>query len=204
VNKLSLLASVLLTTTTLTVGRAQTQAVTAFTYQDLRGDYERTKGWEFTVDQTLTVTHLGIWDQSPVTGGWHRLYLWTASGQTLVWRNITLPSGGSGGPEWRRVEASAVLQPGNTYVVAYIPESIELMAQNIASLQTDPLVNWVAWRHEDHASFPTSRSTDPRSGYIGASFRFNGPDPVPEPPTVQLPVLLALGAVAAWRWRGRR
>jgi hypothetical protein len=167
-----------------------------------------TLGFEFSVNQSLSVTALGVYDdgQDGLANS-AQVGIWDISGNLLA--SVTVPSGTAGTlvGDFRYADISPLtLSPGQDYVVgAYINDT----ATSFNTLQGgsgfyDPAVNGIEDRFSNFNSmfsFPDSTNDHPGGAWLGGNFLFASP--VPEPSSV---TLLALGGfgMLGYFWRRRQ
>jgi hypothetical protein len=126
-----------------------------------------TDGWEFSVEKTLAITSLGVWDykldgfatEIPVG-------IWNAEGKLLV--SQTVPKGKAAAEidGFRYVDiAPTVLQPGSGYVIgaAYTPQTKENIGggNSNGKFFSDGAIRWVRRRRvirKEGLSFPEPQS----------------------------------------------
>ena len=160
----------------------------------------QTLGWEFTLTQSLTVTHLGIFDiDADGLAERHQVAIWDTAQSLLAQATVTsgdlamASSSSSGRWLFASLANSLVLGPG-TYVIGadYVTGIDKVMTSGVISMA--PGLTFVQGRF---VSTPTSgfdfpNSTFPTSGgHFGPNMLTAAP-PVPEPGT-----LLLLGSALA-------
>jgi len=188
--------------------QAEERAVLNDMFTNVYPAFGTTAGWEFSLTQPVSVTHLGVWDYyRNGLGQAHSVSIWTASGGSPLVTG-TVPAGGASGSYWYWVElASPTLLGTGDYVIgAYFATGTDALLgyQQVGSgppPTTGPGVTYVESRYCAGNAFPTE-TTSWEKGYFGPNFRYD-PNPIPEPALVQLPFLLGLGGVGVW-WRRRR
>jgi Domain of unknown function (DUF4082)/PEP-CTERM motif len=166
-----------------------------------------TLGWHFTVLNDITLTDLGLFDDSQdgLTDS-YEIGLWDSS-QTLL-RSATLSSG-SGTTlieEFRFVSVSPLLlSAGQTYAIGalYISGNDFLIFPGAATgFTTAPDLTFLnnAFAGDGSLSFPGD-SSEPGAAYFGPNFRYDSAA-IPEPASLTL-FGLGLAGIARRRWRQR-
>lgn len=152
-------------------------------------------GWEFTVNESINVTHLGKFDyeDNGLVGLDVGLYDRTAGGTLLA--STSLATGASSETSgaytaFYKAITSVTLTPGNTYTIAAVqdgPTEAIFWAANTATYASE--INYVRGIAASGASLPatfTSNSpqlTGTTNGYFGGTFKFEA---VPEPSSLAL------------------
>jgi len=160
-----------------------------------------TVGWQFSLAQPVTVTHLGLWDYDG-TGlkESHLVSIWDSGGTLMT--SATVSGSGAGNWVWASVPSTTLNTGPYTIGARYISRTQDLVGLSADTVSTAPGVTHIKGVGGPWGSVP-SIDYDKQKGYFGPNFRMLDPDPIPEPALVQLPVLLAMGAVCAWRRRAR-
>jgi hypothetical protein len=196
---------------------ADTIAVDGFTPPfgiNAENDLNRALGWSFSVDTSLTVKELGVWDaDGDGFGQSHRVGIWTEAGSllgsALVQAGTATPAQGPGvaGGLFRFAPVSdIVLDVGESYIIGAHFNGDDEFIYDAAGMSTASEVNFVETRFGDPGSafsFPNSNfvlSGHPelvgRLGLVGPNFTY-----VPEPSTA---VLFGFGLIGLATSRRRR
>lgn len=183
--------------------RADTVALESWSDPDFLYMHNYTLGWKFTLASPVEVTQLGLWDseQNGLTDS-HHIRIWSSSGDQ-VFADATLPATSVQGQQWHWVSmASPTLLPAGTYVIgAHFATAFDLAVLKATGVTTAPGVTCVECRNSASDVFPVADPSREKA-YFGPNFRFQDPNPVPEPAFLQLPFLVALGGAGLW-WRRR-
>lgn len=133
-------------------------------------------GWEFTLSETVTVTHLGLWDQN--NDGFaerHPIGLFRLSDGALL-ATGTMSQGSSDPLDdgFRYIEVTPVtLDPNVNYVVSYhSSQSVDFVVTNGLGEVFAPEVNWVQGRWEFAGSLGIPANTTSADRY-GPNFKFD-------------------------------
>ena len=152
-----------------------------------------TLGWEFTLTQDITVTHLGIYDYDDNNGfDRHDIGLWQVSDQALLTSGtVRWDSELVDGFRYDDVE-DVLLTAGPTYVVAFYVDwsgSDDEVVTSVSSITIDPVVTIGDVRYEvDIFGSDITFPTETHGGYrIGPNFLFEtSGSTVPAPGAVGL------------------
>ncbi|HWZ32913.1 MAG TPA: PEP-CTERM sorting domain-containing protein [Bryobacteraceae bacterium] len=167
-----------------------------------------TEGWTFTVNQTITVTDLAVFD----SGGAalidsHAVGIWNSVGALLV--STTIDAGNvdtletdSLGQTWRDKAASVTLTPG-TYTIGAVwatGNDPMIFPGQLGSITTGGAITFGqgAFIAGSTLTDPTNLNGD-HASYFGANFEYNAAA-VPEPSSLALIGIGAIGIGLA-RWR---
>ena len=164
-------------------------------------------GWQFTVNQNIKLTHLGLYDDWP--NGFsidHPIGLWRLNDGTLL-ASGTMSAGTSDTliNHFRYIDVPDVqLSVGVNYVVGYYTSSdhSDYMITEASSLQVNPVVNLVVGRWDISGRFQMPANLNvpnPLEPFMPHDFGPNFLFEVPEPAT-----LLLLGAGAMMLRRRNR
>lgn len=163
-------------------------------------------GWEFDVLKPVWVGRLGYFNYGPLGAGIttpHQVGIFDASGNLLVSATVNPGDPVQGWFAWKPLTSPFLLPVGTGYRIAATTGPLDLYTYSVSSITVDPDIAWVTNRY---VRTPTSTLLFP-TRTIGSypGYHFFGPnfDIVPEPATVQLPLLLSFAALAWWR-RNRR
>ncbi|MBZ5602894.1 MAG: DUF4082 domain-containing protein [Acidobacteriia bacterium] len=141
-------------------------------------------GWEFTVNDPITVTQLGLFD----VGGdgfadSHPVGLWTDTGSLLA--STTIPAGTAAnlvdGFRYESI-ASTMLDPGTYVIGAFYPRrSNDEILLFVSGLTTASPITYLENRDATLAvtslSFPDGTFRNQEQGYFGPNFQFTTPEP---------------------------
>lgn len=170
----------------ITLGRfpanANTIAIDFTDYFAQINDSQQTRGWDFTVNSSILVTDLGVWDAnntvfkgSPGDGLTQPLTvsLWDNASQLLL-AQATVPSGTTGALvddfRYAALLTPVQLDPGHTYVVSvFYPQTGDPDATNVTGISTAPEINYGSGRS---TQFGFPNSVDANNGYFGPNFQF--------------------------------
>ena len=169
--------------------------------------FNRSLGWQFNVNTSLTVVGLGWFDNGAngLEVG-HTVGIWDPSGALLA--SVFVPAG-TVAPldgQFRTVAiAPLVLPVGVGYIVGGedFETNLERIAFNVTQT-VDSHITYIGAAFSDNSGFtrPTNLSFVTTGGFYGPSFSVNGPATVPEPTTM---LLLGSGlAGIAFKVRKRR
>lgn len=157
------------------------QAIGDWDYQSSVTPANYTYGWEFTVAQSLIVTHLGLWDygQDGLMAT-HLVRIWTGGGSELA--SGTVPSGATTFATWRWAELSTPvsLAPGSYVIGAVYGTGTDYLAANVSPFNVSSEIAYVQMRFASGSQFP-DQANPSANGIFGPNFRYLKPDPVPEP-----------------------
>jgi hypothetical protein len=173
-------------------------------------DLNRALGWSFSVDTSVTLKELGVWDDGgDGFGQAHQVGLWTEAGDllgsTLVQAGTATPSQGpvvAGGLFRFAPVADIVLNVGETYVIGAFFNGDDQFVWDAGGMSTASQILFGQTRFGDVDSgftFPDNNLPPEfagRLGIVGPNFTF-----VPEPSTA---LLLGLGIIGLAKTRRRR
>ena len=160
----------------------------------------RTIGWSFTANDNLSVTSLGLWDETPADplGQSHRVGLWSSTGTLVGSATIQTNSPLTGSFRYAAITPVA-LTSGLTYFLGsevYDPFS-DRYTSGASSIVTAPEITFLGTARNDSAggfSFPSNTGSD--NGRFGPNFQFQViSTSVPEPTSTL--GFLALGTLGA-------
>jgi hypothetical protein len=166
----------------------------------------RNIGWQFSVNTSVTVDGLGVFDvDAPGFAERHQVGLWDNSGnllaQAVVWDTSALVLSASTAGDWRFENiAPLVLGPGTYVVGAFYSDSSDPVMAN-ATLALAPQISFLASRASQEVAFAMPGVyglVEP--GVFAANVRINA---VPEPASMLL-LGSGLAALVARRRRSRR
>jgi len=153
-----------------------------------------TIGWEFSVNQAITVTHLGLFDlgQDGLAES-HTIGVWSITGGGPLFQ-ATLPAGNATllDGKFRYVPiADFTLQPGSYVIGAqYFGASADARVSDALGISTAPSIAYVGGRFGVGANLPFPGASSGSGHYFGPNFQIV---PVPEPSTL---ALFGLGGIA--------
>ncbi len=194
---------------------ANAQAITGFTGGSQFGSFfggavaGDTVGWEFSVNEDIFVTDLGVWNADTQLGlegltSDHQVGIWDLASGALLVSGVAGPGGTAVG-DWTYTSVSeTVLSVGNTYVIGALynaggVEDGDSYISSASSLSTDSAINFGGGRSPLAAdggfALPETFSGSTSFGRFGANFLFR---PVPSPSAM---ALLGLGGLVASRRR---
>jgi len=168
-----------------------------------------TVGWQFTVNEDIFVTDLGVWNQDTQGGSEgltsdHRIGIWNLDTGDLLVEGVAGPGGDVVG-DWTYTSiASTELNTGNTYVIGALYNAGGVgdgdnYISSASSVTMDPTINFGGGRSPLDAdigfALPETFSGATSFGRFGPNFLFT---PVPAPSSL---ALLGLGGLAATRRR---
>ena len=148
--------------------------------------FNRTLGWEFTVNQDIEVTKLGLWDRdSNGFSGDHEVGLWDSSRDLLTSVIVSSLSNAEGQPtdtpsgifRYEAVAEPIALTLGNSYIVgaAYSGSGISdsFIRDSIATTSPEiTLGDAVQSSSSSSLNFPSSSISSFNDGVFGANFQF--------------------------------
>jgi len=188
------------------------QALVDFAGYNTGGAEVRTLGWEFTLSQSVVVTHLGLWDYgADGLNHSHLVTIWSTG--TVKTRLVegTVPSGGAPGSAWRWVTVTPTTLAPGTYRIGAVypigganpdPSVHDRVAGFADTVTTSGPVAYVRNVYVNSTNYPSSTFAPEEKGYFGPNFQFQ--NLVPEPGLVQLPVLIVLSGASLWFRRRQR
>ena len=202
---------VLAVLTLLLSGVGQAKAGIAVTFDDQFGQQlgngPFTLGWQFQVNNNITVTQLGVFDDAlNGLGQSHEVGIWDSLGNLLTSTTVGAGTSGTLINQFRYANtAAANLTAGETYTIGavWLDGTDPMIFGNTTNFNTDPSITFL------NSSFVNGGSlTDPiipvgpDPAYFGPNFAF-GAAAVPEPASM---TLLGLGAfsLAGYGWRRRK
>jgi len=173
--------------------------------------FAATLGYSFTVNTTITVTALGIWDEGGPTRPLvdpHDVGLWTGAGNLLS--TTTIPPGPPLPPTSAVSSASSVgewlftpitpitLTPGDYVIGAQYQTNDDDRIRDVTSVLPIPAVTiGVPLGQESPTlTFPTGPNSDVAEGYFGPNITFSTPGSVPEPSTFVEAVIAGVSGLA--------
>jgi len=167
-----------------------------------------TLGFQFTANQAVTVTALGVFDdsQNGLVDS-HQIGLWNSSGVLLASTSVVSGTTDPLTNQFRYADITATtLTAGQTYTVGalYVDDKDPLLFPgSVTGFATNAAITF-----DQNAYVVGSNLTNPTStsgggpSYFGPNFLFSGVQPVPEPSTLAVGLLGGLGMIGyAWRRR---
>ena len=148
--------------------------------------FNRTEGWEFTVNQDINITKLGLWDRDN-NGffGSHEVGLWNSSRDLLTSVVISSISNAEGNPtnepsgifRYEAVAEAITLTSGNSYIVGAVYSgsgiSDSVIRQSIATTSPEiTLGDAVQSSSSSSLNFPASSISSFNDGVFGANFQY--------------------------------
>ncbi len=178
-------------------------ALQSFTGGTAFGSFDVTNmtvGWSFTANDHLSVTSLGLWDETPADplAQTHQVGLWSSTGTLLGSATIQTNSPLTGSFRYAAI-APVALTSGLTYFLgSEISDPFsDLYTNSASSIVTAPEITFLGTARNDSAggfSFPSITGSD--NGRFGPNFQFQVVSAsVPEPTSTL--GLLALGTLGA-------
>ncbi|BDC48953.1 hypothetical protein F183_A12690 [Bryobacterales bacterium F-183] len=168
-------------------------------------------GYAFTVNQTVRVTSLGVYDSQAGIHGIvnnHQVGIWNASNNLVASATAGLSSpivtaAASGIGRWLFQPITPLnLAPGTYIISAFYPTGEEYFVSSSASTTVPEITIGLPWQ-KISASFerPTTVINTPRFGYFGPGFQIA--TAVPEPASAGLLIAGPVGALLVLRRRRR-
>ena len=171
-----------------------------------------TIGWSFSVSSPITVDALGLWDQdSNGLGEVHDVGLWTNAGILLTSTTVTnastpVASAYSGG-RWLFQDITDVVLGAGTYRIgalySNLSPDLNRALVGSGSVTTIPEVAlgdaYVVFN--PNLAFPTDNASAANAGVFGPNFLTTNAPPLPEPSSIALLALGALGMSLVRRQR---
>ena len=210
-NRLSLAAAFFILLAAISTDAKATVAVTISTNhrgEDLSSD--TSDGWRFTLNSSVLVTDLGVWDglsrSGPAGDGLgesHLVTIWDGSGNALAQALVPAGTNSALVDVFRYVSLSSpvLLAPGTYTIAAYFdgssqaPDSVAFFADPVVSAPELSYDNGMTWFGNGP---PAIYAPDESQGYFGPNFQFQA---VPESSVL---ALLVVGAVAVFGLKLRR
>jgi|TARA_R110000782_G_scaffold24264_4_gene62771 MYXO-CTERM domain-containing protein len=195
-----------------TAGLAHGQAVTGFTGGSQFGSFfggtvaGDTVGWQFTVNEDIFVTGLGVWNGDTQLGlegltSNHQVGIWNLGSGALLIDGVAGPGGSVIGAWTYSSVADTVLTTGNTYVIGAVYTSTDgdSYISSASSVTMASAINFGGGRSPLAANggfaLPGTFSGATSLGRFGPNFTFR---PVPTPGAI---AVLGLGGLVATRRR---
>jgi hypothetical protein len=198
-----------------TASLASAQAVNGFTGGSQFGSFfgglidGDTVGWQFTVNEDIFVTGLGVWNQDTQAGlegltSDHRVGIWDLGTGDLLVEGVAGPGGNVIGAWTYTSVADTTLTVGNTYVIGALynaggVEDGDSYISSATSVSMDPTINFGGGRSplagDLGFALPETFSGSTSLGRFGPNFTFR---PVPTPGAI---AVLGLGGLVAARRR---
>lgn len=144
-----------------------------------------TLGWEFSVNQAITITHLGLFDlgQDGLAES-HAIGIWNVTGGNPLFQ-ATIPAGNATSLDgkFRYVQIpDTILQPGNYVIGAqYFGVSADSRVSEATGITTDPSITYLGGRYEIGSNLPFPNTPSGSGHYFGPNFQV-----VPEPSSIAL------------------
>jgi hypothetical protein len=133
-----------------------------------------TIGWEFTVSDPITVTSLGVWDQSGNgLADDHQVGIWLSTGGSpLVSTTVTSANPLTNGFRYQSI-SPFTLQPGTYVIGSYMPTSSDLGAA-AASYATNSPITYTKnlFLYDSGFTIPTEEWVGFDGGNFGPNFQF--------------------------------
>jgi hypothetical protein len=167
-----------------------------------------TLGWSFTVNSTITIGSLGLWNEgSQALHSSHDVGLWTGTGSLLATTTITTASSpvpsNSGDGQWLfNTITPLTLNPGS-YVIG--AQYAQTDPDQIRALTTATTISQITFEHErdigsSSLAFPTNSFPSFDAGIFGPNLLTTA---VPEPSSAIIAVFDAVGVIA-YGWSRHR
>lgn len=168
-----------------------------------------TVGWQFTVNEDIFVTDLGVWNQDTQLGSEgltsdHRIGIWNLDTGALLVEGVAGPGGDVLGDWTYTSVANTQLSTGATYVIGALYDAGgvadgDSYISSASSVSMDPTINFGGGRSPlaENLGFalPETFSGSASFGRFGPNFQFT---PVPTPGSI---AILGLGGLMASRRR---
>jgi hypothetical protein len=192
VSRWMIAAALLLATASMSSASTLGLDVTSNTQVFMHGEWDNVR-WQFSVNATVTVDGLGVFDVNPAGFGQsHKVGLWDNNGTLLAQATVssasTLVSSASAAGDWLFESiAPIVLQPGIYVTGAYYADSGDAVMGN-ATITTAPQIAFLASRLSTNGAFaePGLYNGLAGPGLFSANIRIQTPPAVPEPASLLL------------------
>lgn len=186
------------------------QALISFSSDYQTGGAEvQTLGWEFTLSQSVVVTHLGLWDYgADGLNHSHLVTIWSTGAVKTRLVEGTVPDGGAPDSEWQWVSVTPTTLGPGTYRIGAVypyagsnpdPDLHDRIAAFADTVVTGGAVSYVRDAYGSSTGYPGNTFGPEEKGYFGPNFLYS-----PEPGLVQLPLLIGFSGATLWLRRRQR
>jgi hypothetical protein len=158
---------------------------------------DETVGFNFTANEAISITSLGIWNADGTIDAPHEVGLWDSFG-TLLTSVVVGPQSSAAGTFVYADTSGITLTVGSSYAIGarYLIGGTDNYISSASSVSVDPAITFLgANRSPDSAGFAFPSIFDGTNGRFGPNFTFDvGVAAVPEPASWAM-MLAGFGAV---------